>query len=207
MHRRWMLFVLGAVLIAGILLPVRALPQDQVKKNGCLDKDVAEPLIDHRFDDVRSEIQNVLLESGLPSISVAVAKSGKIIWEESFGWANREKMIKATPNTLYSLASISKPITATGLMILVEQKLVEPDGDVHVRIKDQLETLLNRIQFKDDILSGVCPGEIQTDDAKLFPHVIQFGMGLKGEKLDGFVSAIALKWYALSSWIHLDKKK
>jgi hypothetical protein len=83
----------------------------------------------------------------------------------------------------------------------------EPDGDVHVRIKGQLETLLNRVHFKDDILSGVCSGEIQTDDAKLSPHIIQFGMGLKGERLDGFVSATALKWYALSSWIHLDKKK
>ena len=50
-------------------------------------------------------------------MSVAVAKDGEIIWEEAFGWADREKRIPATEHTMYSLASISKPITATGLMV------------------------------------------------------------------------------------------
>lgn len=63
----------------------------------------------------------------LASIAVAVAHGGKIIWEESFGWADREKMIAATPQTMYSLASISKPITATGLMTLVERGAIDLD--------------------------------------------------------------------------------
>jgi len=60
-----------------------------------------------------------------------VARDGTIIWEEGFGWANREKKIKATPDTMYSLASISKPITATGFMILVERGLVDLDKPVN----------------------------------------------------------------------------
>lgn len=78
-----------------------------------------------KFASVRSKIIKLVEEAKLPSISVAVAKDGKIIWEESFGWANREKKIKATPQTSYSLASISKPITATGVMVLVERGLVD----------------------------------------------------------------------------------
>jgi CubicO group peptidase (beta-lactamase class C family) len=66
-------------------------------------------------------------EKHVPSVSVAVAKNGKIIWEEAFGWADREKMIRATPDTLYSLASISKPFTATALMRLVEQGKIDLD--------------------------------------------------------------------------------
>lgn len=58
---------------------------------------------------------------------MAVAKDGQILWEEAFGWADREKMIPATPNTMYSLASISKPITATGLMTLVERGRIDLD--------------------------------------------------------------------------------
>ncbi len=64
-------------------------------------------------------------------MSVAVAKDGQIIWEEAFGWANREKMIQATPNTMYSMASISKPITTTGLMILVERGEVDLNEPVN----------------------------------------------------------------------------
>jgi CubicO group peptidase (beta-lactamase class C family) len=76
---------------------------------------------------VRSLIRQTLTDSNLPSVSVAVAKDGKIIWEEAFGWADREKQIVATPHTVYSLASISKPITATGLMTLIERGKVDLD--------------------------------------------------------------------------------
>ena len=83
------------------------------------------PSVDYNFEEARSRINNLMKSMNLPSISVAVAKDAEIIWEESFGWANREKGIEATPHTMYSLASISKPITATGLMVLVERGLVD----------------------------------------------------------------------------------
>ena len=77
------------------------------------------------FAKTRSIIEETLTKLKVPSISVAVAKDGEILWEEGFGWANIEKRIRTTPHTMYSLASISKPITATGLMVLVERGLVD----------------------------------------------------------------------------------
>jgi CubicO group peptidase (beta-lactamase class C family) len=73
------------------------------------------------FDRVREFIKQQLSERRLPSVAVAVARDGQIIWEEAFGWADSEKRIPATPHTMHSLASISKPFTATGLMILKER--------------------------------------------------------------------------------------
>ncbi|MBM4187514.1 MAG: beta-lactamase family protein [Gemmatimonadetes bacterium] len=80
-----------------------------------------------RWQSVRDTIHAQLLRSGGAAVSVAVAKDGKIVWEEGFGWANREKRVPATEHTAFSLASISKPITATGLMILVERGQVSLD--------------------------------------------------------------------------------
>jgi CubicO group peptidase (beta-lactamase class C family) len=80
-----------------------------------------------RWDGVRSLIRQTMAGANLPSISVAVAHGGKIVWEESFGWADREKKIAATPHTMYSLASISKPLTATGLLTLVERGAIDLD--------------------------------------------------------------------------------
>jgi hypothetical protein len=68
-----------------------------------------------------------MVEHDVPSLAVAVAKDGEIIWEAGFGWADRERRIRATEHTMYSLASISKSITATGLMVLVERGLVDLD--------------------------------------------------------------------------------
>lgn len=79
------------------------------------------------FEAVRSNILDAMEKTGVASITVAVAKDGEIVWEEGFGWADRENEIKATPHTVYHLASISKPITATGLMLLVERGLVDLD--------------------------------------------------------------------------------
>ncbi|HUF30490.1 MAG TPA: serine hydrolase domain-containing protein [Gemmatimonadaceae bacterium] len=82
---------------------------------------------DPRFDAARDTIRAIMEANNVPSISVAIARGDRILWEESFGYADKERAIRATPRTMYSLASISKPITATGLMILVERGKVDVD--------------------------------------------------------------------------------
>lgn len=79
------------------------------------------------FDPTREFIRSELIERSVPSIAVAVARNGRIVWEEGFGWADREKRVMATEHTMYSLASISKPITATGLMTLVQAGQIDLD--------------------------------------------------------------------------------
>jgi len=83
------------------------------------------------FQTVRQTILDAIAAGEIPSMSVAVAKDGEVIWEEAFGWANREEMIPATPHTMYSMASISKPITTTGLMILVKRGQVDLGAPVN----------------------------------------------------------------------------
>jgi len=80
-----------------------------------------------RWQPVRDAAQRLIKERDVAGVAVAVARDGKVIWEEGFGWANREKMIPVTPNTMFSLASISKPITATGLMTLVQRGQITLD--------------------------------------------------------------------------------
>ena len=84
-----------------------------------------------RFDDIRGLIKKELATASMPSIAVAVVRDGRIIWEEGFGWADREKHIQATEHTRYPLASISKPITATGLMVLVQAGKIELDRPIN----------------------------------------------------------------------------
>src|ERR1700733_13074436 len=107
-----------------------------------------------RFDRVRALIRQRIVDGSAPSISVAVAQHGKIIWEEGFGWANREERIPATENTMYSLASISKTMTATGLMTLVQAGKIDLDkpindylGDAKVaaRIGDANDATVRRV--------------------------------------------------------------
>lgn len=84
-----------------------------------------------RFDAIRAHIRAGLIDQSVPSIAVAVAQDGNILWEEGFGWADREQRRPATEHTVYSLASISKPITATGLMTLVQAGRIDLERPVN----------------------------------------------------------------------------
>jgi CubicO group peptidase (beta-lactamase class C family) len=89
-----------------------------------------------QFAPARAAMQRMVDSLGVASVSVAVAKDGRVIWEHAIGWANREKHIPATPTTIYSLASISKPITATALMILAERGAVDLNKPINAYLGD-----------------------------------------------------------------------
>ena len=82
---------------------------------------------DHLFQKASSNIEQYVQEANIPSISVAVAQNGKIIWEESFGLSNVEEKIKATPHTMYHLGSLGKVYTATAIMLLKERGFIDLD--------------------------------------------------------------------------------
>jgi CubicO group peptidase (beta-lactamase class C family) len=81
----------------------------------------------HNFEAVRQYILQAIAEGDAIGVAVGVAHGGSIIWEGGFGWANRESGLKATANTPFSLASITKPFTTTTLMILVAEGRVHLD--------------------------------------------------------------------------------
>lgn len=82
------------------------------------------------FAGVRDTIEALRSRRRIASVAVAAAKDGRVVWEEAFGWANRAERIEATPHTPYSLASISKPITATALLILAQRGAVDLERPV-----------------------------------------------------------------------------
>jgi len=82
------------------------------------------------FEPIRQLIQRKLAENAVPSMAVAVAKDGTILWEQGFGWADRENRTPATADTIYSLASLTKPFTATGVMELVEEHKIDLDAPI-----------------------------------------------------------------------------
>ena len=52
------------------------------------------------FSRASARIQRALVDEGVPSIAVAVTKGGKIVWEEGFGYANREAGTPASAHTM-----------------------------------------------------------------------------------------------------------
>ena len=80
--------------------------------------------------DIDIEIQRVMTELDLPSISACVVKNNSIVWANSYGYSNRETQTEATDETIYHIASISKLFIVTAIMQLEEQGKINIDTDV-----------------------------------------------------------------------------
>lgn len=70
------------------------------------------------------------LERGIPGFSVTVAEDGKIVFSEGFGYADLEQRVPVWPTTKFRIGSVSKPLTATALVKLVEQGKIDLDAPI-----------------------------------------------------------------------------
>jgi N-acyl-D-amino-acid deacylase len=72
-------------------------------------------------------VQMIMVRHGIPGASLAVAKDGKLIYAKGFGWANLATAFRCEPLTLFGLASLSKPLTALAILLLVDQGQLDLD--------------------------------------------------------------------------------
>jgi serine beta-lactamase-like protein LACTB, mitochondrial len=80
-----------------------------------------------QFEDVVSKF---MAANHAPGVSVAIVENGALVWSEGFGMADLENSVPATSRTLYRLASVSKPLTATAAMQLWERGNLDLDAPV-----------------------------------------------------------------------------
>lgn len=79
---------------------------------------------------IEAAIARFMATNTVPGVSVAVVEDGAYEWSAGFGMADLENFVPATPQTLYRLASISKPITATAAMLLWQRRKLDLDAPV-----------------------------------------------------------------------------
>jgi CubicO group peptidase (beta-lactamase class C family) len=66
-------------------------------------------------------LQRQIKEYHIPAVSVAVIDNGKVVLTKTYGHANIEYNIPNTTGTAFQLASVTKLISATALMTLVQE--------------------------------------------------------------------------------------
>jgi CubicO group peptidase (beta-lactamase class C family) len=68
------------------------------------------------------ERMQAYVDSGeIPGALALIARRGKIAYFEQWGFADRERRVRMKPDTLFRIYSMTKPITAVGVMILHEE--------------------------------------------------------------------------------------
>ncbi|MCC2667636.1 MAG: beta-lactamase, partial [Armatimonadetes bacterium] len=67
------------------------------------------------------EMEAFMQTRGVPGGALAVVKDGRLVYAKGYGWADRDRQEKVQADSLFRIASISKPVTAVAVLKLVEQ--------------------------------------------------------------------------------------
>ena len=82
-------------------------------------------------DETRWTMEERLAHYSCPAVSVAVIEGGDLAWAEAFGHLESDSNVPANPDTLFSGASISKPITTAMALYYVERGQLDLDRDIN----------------------------------------------------------------------------
>ncbi|HBL27404.1 MAG TPA: serine hydrolase [Acidobacteria bacterium] len=75
-------------------------------------------------------LPRVMRSQKTPGLSAAVVRGGKVVWAKAYGFADVAHRVPTTTDTAFMLASVSKTVTATAMMQLVEDGRVGLDAPI-----------------------------------------------------------------------------
>lgn len=81
-------------------------------------------------DEADDYVKRQMRERHVPGVAVAVIKNGKIAKMQGYGLANIELNVPVTKDTVFEIGSVSKQITAAGIMLLVEDGKINLDEKI-----------------------------------------------------------------------------
>ena len=109
-----------------------------------------------------------------PGCRVLVIKSGKVVYDKSYGWQTYEKLIPVTDESIYDLASMSKVLgTLQTVMFLYDKGMIDIHKKVSMYLPELKSTNKKDITLKD----------ILTHQAGLQPFIPLWPQTMKDEKI------------------------
>lgn len=76
---------------------------------------------------ISTAIDNEILKSGTPSLQIAIANKGRVVFRATKGMADIENNVLATDKSKYRVGSVSKWFTSTAAKILIEKGVLDAD--------------------------------------------------------------------------------
>ncbi len=97
---------------------------------GSLPESAPVPPFDAVAAEFRGEIPGAMKAEAIPGLAVALLDREGVEWAEGFGFTDDDRKTAITPDTLFSVQSMSKTVTATATMLAVRDGLVQLDTPI-----------------------------------------------------------------------------
>ncbi len=154
--------VLFCVVMAAVLLPLSSSSKDKRKPAAdetvemfCLNDSLTNRLSAFSsLEDMDDRIDMFLKQWEIKGASLAIMRNDSLLYVKGYGYADEEKGERMTPGNILRMASVSKLITAAGIMVLQERGLVSLRDTVfgeHGILNDSIFTAAIREKAKYNI--------------------------------------------------------
>lgn len=138
MKRLWFRIFVVLIIFSVLVISLSKLSKtEEVEKYASLEEFTA--YLDGR-------IPALMKEYAIPGVNIALIQKGQTVWSKAYGYADLEKGRKMTTDTYCRVESISKSVTAWGVMKLVQEGKIELDKPV--------EQYLQNWEFPESGFSG-----------------------------------------------------
>lgn len=89
----------------------------------------APALASGRREDSLDEFLNAQLRTGaIPGMAIGIARHGKVVFTRGYGFADLSSRRRVTTDTMFHLASVTKTVTATAVMMLADAGKIDLDA-------------------------------------------------------------------------------
>lgn len=125
-------------------------------------------------------------KGAIPGAVILVARNGKVAYHEAIGFQDREKQTAMKADAIFRIASLTKPITSTSIMMLVEEGKIQLEDPISVYLPE-LKNLKVGVEDTNET-TGVAylslePARRETTVQDLLRHTSGFTYGQFGKSL------------------------
>jgi len=126
------------------------------------------------ISDLETDIPDLMGKARIPGLQIAVIRDGKVVWQKGFGFKNATTRVPVTNETIFLAASLTKPLFAYAVMMMVDEGLIDLDKPLHTyltrqKIEKELGNSLDAKGFKRDWFEKVTGRHVLSHSGGL-PH-------------------------------------
>ena len=167
------------ILIVGLVLTTSAQTKS-IKKSSPLSEATPESvgMSSERLERITDMCQKAVSSGDVPGVVALVARNGKIVYYKAFGMADNESGKALKRDDIFRIASQSKAITATAVMILWEEGKFKLDDPISKYIPEfKNPRVLKDFKYADTTFTTV-PAASEITIRQLLTHTSGVGYGI-----------------------------
>lgn len=123
-------------------------------------------------------LQNAVMQGTVPGVAAIVVRNGKIVYHKAFGMADNESNRPLKRDDIFRIASMTKAITSTAVMMLWEEGKFQLDDPISKYIPEfKNQTVLKNFKFLDSTYTTE-PVKSEITIRHLLTHTSGLGYGV-----------------------------